>query len=91
VTNLFFEKPVLNSPYDDPRRHWELDAAGQPTQKIVRARRRAEFITPIPKPRKRSGAGDQAGRARTALCSMRIGARRNRMLSCAGPGRFRLG
>ena len=53
MSNLFFEKPILNSPYDYPRQHWELDDTGQPTQKIVEARRQAEFITPIPKPKKR--------------------------------------
>ncbi len=57
--NTFFEKPVLNSPYTFPARHWELDAAGQPTNRIVDHRRRAEFITPIPKPRKRRGAAAQ--------------------------------
>ena len=53
LTNLFFERPILNSPYEYPNRHWELDGAGQPTQKIIESRRPAEFITPIPKPRKR--------------------------------------
>ena len=53
MEELFFEKPILNSPYEYPRRHWELDAQGQPTQKTVPSRRGAEFITPIPKPRKR--------------------------------------
>ena len=57
--NTFFEKPVINSPYDYPNRHWELDELGQPTQSIVERRRHAEFITPIPKPRKRKGAADQ--------------------------------
>ena len=51
----FFEKPILNSPYLYPVRHWELDDSGQPTHQIVDARRRAEFLTPIPKPKKRSG------------------------------------
>jgi len=50
--NLFFERPILNSPYEYPARHWELDD-GQPTQKTIESRRSAEFITPIPKPRKR--------------------------------------
>lgn len=59
MTNLFFEKPILNSPYDYPARHWELDENGQPTQKIIESRRLAEFITPIPKPRKRKGAAKQ--------------------------------
>ena len=56
MTNLFFEKPILNSPYGYPGRYWELDETGQPTQQIVEKRRPAEFITPIPKPKKQKGA-----------------------------------
>jgi type III restriction enzyme len=56
MSNPFFEHPILNSPYERPPRHWELDDQGQPTQKIIESRRRAEFITPIPKPRKRKRA-----------------------------------
>ena len=52
----FFEQPILNSPYAFPTRHWELDPSGQPTQQIIPTRRRAEFITPIPKPKKQKGA-----------------------------------
>jgi type III restriction enzyme len=59
MSNQFFEKPILNSPYDYPEQHWELDDDGQPTQKVVYHRRKAEFITPIPKPRKRKGSSDQ--------------------------------
>ena len=55
----FFEKPILNSPYDYPERHWELDDSGQPTQMIVEQRRVAEFVTPIPKPRRRRSRGEQ--------------------------------
>lgn len=53
LNNPFFERPILNSPYEYPRQHWELDENGQPTQRIIESRRRAEFITPIPKPKKR--------------------------------------
>ena len=53
MSNEFFEKPILNSPYEYPGRHWELDDDGQPTQQIMDRRRRAEFITPVPKPKKR--------------------------------------
>lgn len=56
MTERFFEKPILNSPYLYPEQHWELDAAGQPTNRIIDRRRRAEFITPIPKPKKRRAA-----------------------------------
>jgi type III restriction enzyme len=59
MPNPFFEHPILNSPYKCPTRHWELDAQGQPTQQIIEHRRRAEFITPIPKPKKRKGRATQ--------------------------------
>src|ERR1700682_1304398 len=60
MTDQFFEKPILNSPYGYPVRHWELDNSGQPTQKIIDSRRRAEFITPIPKPKKRHSSAEQS-------------------------------
>jgi type III restriction enzyme len=60
MANPFFDHPILNSPYEPPRRHWELDPSGQPTQKIIETRRKAEFITPIPKPKKRKRSPDQA-------------------------------
>ena len=50
---------MMNSPYEYPSRHWELDAQGQPTQRIIASRRPAEFITPIPKPKKRKSATNQ--------------------------------
>ena len=59
MSNPFFEHPILNSPYERPPRHWELDKQGQPTQQIIESRRLAEFITPIPKPRKRKRATAQ--------------------------------
>jgi len=59
MSNPFFDRPILNSPYARPERHWELDADGQPTQKILETRRRAEFITPIPKPKKRKKSSGQ--------------------------------
>ena len=59
MSNPFFEHPILNSPYACPGRHWELDDQGQPTQQTIANRRPAEFITPIPKPKKRKGAKTQ--------------------------------
>ncbi|MEX2145754.1 MAG: DEAD/DEAH box helicase family protein, partial [Candidatus Rokuibacteriota bacterium] len=52
MDNHFFDRPILNSPYVYPARHWELDAEGQPTGRITETRRKAEFITPIPRPKK---------------------------------------
>jgi type III restriction enzyme len=53
MSNPFFDHPILNSPYERPTKHWELDSSGQPTQEILETRRQADFITPIPKPKKR--------------------------------------
>ncbi|MCO5192055.1 MAG: DEAD/DEAH box helicase family protein [Anaerolineae bacterium] len=53
MAEQFFEKPILNSPYKYPGRHWELDADGQPTNRIMEFRRSAQFITPVPKPKRR--------------------------------------
>jgi type III restriction enzyme len=60
MSNPFFDQPILNSPYNYPIRHWELDDQGQPSQQIIEHRRRAQFITPIPKPKKRKGSTDQS-------------------------------
>lgn len=59
VTADFFKQPILNSPYDYPQRHWELDEQGQPTGRIVQGRRPAQFITPVPKPRQQKGEAVQ--------------------------------
>jgi type III restriction enzyme len=59
VSNSFFEHPILNSPYAYPARYWELDKQGQPTQNIIERRRLAEFITAIPKSKKRTSVEQQ--------------------------------
>lgn len=59
MSEPFFDRPILNSPYAYPIRHWELDETGQPTQKVIEQRRRAKFITPIPKPKKRKAASQK--------------------------------
>jgi type III restriction enzyme len=53
----FFERPIVNSPYGFPTRHWELDADGQPTERLIETRRRSDLITPVPKPKKRRAKG----------------------------------
>lgn len=54
ATASFYEKPILNSPYEEPGLHHALDDEGQPTdQPPAVGRRRSELITPVPKPRKR--------------------------------------
>ncbi len=53
MSNQFFEKPIVNSPYDYPAQHWELDKSGQPTHRLLQSRRRVEFLTPVPAPKRR--------------------------------------
>lgn len=55
----FFNQPIINSPYSYPKKHWELDDQGQPTQKMIQSRRRAKYVTPIPKPKARKSAETQ--------------------------------
>ena len=50
----FFEQPILNSPYEYPSRHWELDPDGQPTERVLPERRPvAAFVSAIPKTKRR--------------------------------------
>ena len=62
MENPFFDRPIINSPYEYPTQHWELDDEGQPTQQVINSRRGAEFITPIPKPRQRGRARESQRR-----------------------------
>lgn len=55
MSEVFFQSPILNSPYEEPARHWELDASGQPTSVIVLRRRTSALVSPIPKPKKVRG------------------------------------
>ena len=68
VDNRFFERPILNFPYAYPGHHWALDPQGQPTGDIIETRRTAEFITPIPRPKKhkRSKGQDEGAGVSTA-------------------------
>jgi type III restriction enzyme len=55
----FFSRPILNSPYAYPARHWELDEDGQPTNLVLPIRRRSELITPVPQPKRRRASRNQ--------------------------------
>ena len=62
MSERFFERPILNSPYEVPEHHWKLDANGQPTDEIVPKRRTAEFLSPVP------AAGSRPKRSPTPTC-----------------------
>lgn len=60
MAKSFFEKPILNSPYEVPKLHHALDEDGQPLDvPPVEGRRRSELITPVPKPRKKKNKPKQ--------------------------------
>ena len=65
MSDDFFRNPVLNSPYEPPTHHWELDEDRQPTTERCEGRRSVSFVTPIPKPRKRRASQGQLGLAET--------------------------
>ena len=44
----FFEQPIINSPYDEPKQHWKL-VEGRPTDERVAFRRKSELISAMPK------------------------------------------
>lgn len=46
------ENPVLNSPYDEPKRHFYFDEDGI-TDRVVDSRRISSYFVPIPKPKKK--------------------------------------
>ena len=57
MNQQFFNQPILNSPYECPSQHWELDDTGQPTQAILPKRRpTAKFISFVPGPRRQQGS-----------------------------------
>ena len=47
----FTTAPILNSPYEAPSQHWQLDADGRPTDNIEPGRRISKYFIPIPKSR----------------------------------------
>ncbi len=58
MSETFYERPVLNRPYEYPGRHWKLEN-GVPTDLIIDQRRQSEYIVPVPKPRRQRGKSAQ--------------------------------
>ena len=48
TAEAFFQSPILNSPYEEPSKHWEM-LDGVATGEVIQERRRADFMTPIPR------------------------------------------
>lgn len=61
MSQSFFDHPILNSPYDPPSRYHALDDDGQPMeQPPIDGRRPCDFITPVPKPKRRPAKAAQS-------------------------------
>jgi hypothetical protein len=53
MTDTIIENPIINSPFEEPQRHFRFDDAGI-TNEIVEKRRVSSYFMPIAKARKRS-------------------------------------
>jgi type III restriction enzyme len=56
----FFEKPILNTPYAMPTRHWEMDEEGRPTDRVIESRRRSELISAMPQAKSKTSGATQS-------------------------------
>jgi len=53
MKQVVIENPILNSPYQEPRRHFRFTDEGI-TNEIVQARRVSSYFVPIPRPKKKN-------------------------------------
>lgn len=53
MKQVVIENPVLNSPFEEPKRHFRFTEDGI-TDEIVEGRRISQYFVPIPRPKKRS-------------------------------------
>lgn len=58
MRQVLIENPVINSPFEEPRRHFQFDDQGI-TEVIVPQRRESGYFVPIPRPRTKAGAAKQ--------------------------------
>lgn len=54
MPKVTIENPVINSPFEEPRRHFKFNMRGI-TEEIADGRRSSEYFMPFPKPKKQSG------------------------------------
>lgn len=53
MKQVVIENPVINSPFEEPKRHFLFSEDGI-TNEIVEARRESSYFVPIAKPKKKS-------------------------------------
>ena len=67
MSKVTIENPVINSPFEEPQRHFIFTDRGI-TEDITEGRRRSEYFIPMPKPKKTvtGRANDTASRRGTS-------------------------
>jgi type III restriction enzyme len=58
LSQVVIENPIINSPFDEPTRHFRFDDEGITDQEVV-GRRVSHYFVPIARPRKKNGAAEQ--------------------------------
>ena len=53
MSDVVIENPVINSPFEAPKRHFKFGDAGI-TDEVVESRRRSSYFIPIAQPKKKS-------------------------------------
>lgn len=56
VTDKLIDNPIINSPFEEPARHFQFDEQGI-TDKIINSRRISEHLVPIPRPKNKNPQG----------------------------------
>jgi type III restriction enzyme len=51
---VVIENPILNSPFDEPARHFQFDNANNITDRIAEGRRKSSYFVPIAAPKKKA-------------------------------------
>ena len=52
MPEVIIADPIINSPFEEPKRHYKFDEQGI-TNEIVEKRRRSAYFVPIPQPKKK--------------------------------------
>ena len=53
MKQVIIENPVINSPFEEPQRHFKFSEDGI-TDEIIESRRISSYFVPIPQPRKKN-------------------------------------
>jgi len=55
----FIDDPVINSPFEGPKRQYQLDDEGQPTGLVLEGRRESIQVVPVPAAKRKVKQGER--------------------------------